>query len=407
MPGSGTDHTRPQPDVAGPVIVLVEPQMGENIGMVARAMGNFALKELRLVSPRDGWPNVNARRTAAGADAILDNARVFATLREALADCELVFATTARAHDQAKPVVSPQSAAEEMQREIGAGGRVAVLFGRERWGLTNEEVGLSHRIVTFPVNPAFASLNLAQSVLLMGYEWFKHASANALPFAMRERSPRAGHQQLQAFFDRLERELDKVEFFRPAERRETMIVNLRNIFLRMELTQQDLRTLNGIIGALAEGRKGPASGGVLDGEEAGRLRALLAEHGLGKVPEARGPVRGLARMLRRNPTDAERALWHLLTTDRAFAGQFKRQTPVGPHIADFVSFAHRLVIELVSADEDGAQSAARHERAGWYAARSYRVVTVLAADVTTIPAKVAGQLQAAMRAPGAAVEPEA
>lgn len=398
MPGWGTDHTRIPADFPGPAIVLVEPQMGENIGMVARAMGNFALSDLRIVAPRDGWPNAQARRTAAGADAILDNARVVATLAEAIADCELVFATTARAHDQAKPVLSPAAAAEEMGGEIAQGARAAILFGRERWGLTNEEVGLAHRIVTFPVNPGFASLNLAQSVLLMGYEWFRHASGGALPFAMRARSPRAGHDQMQAFFERLERELDRVEFFRPAERRDTMIVNLRNIFLRMELTQQDMRSLNGVIGALAEGRKGPASGGVLDSEEAGRLRALLAEHGLGKVPEARGPVRGLAKMLRRNPTDAERTLWHLLTNDRRFAGKFSRQTPVGPHIADFVSFPLRLVIELVSNDDGPALVAARAGRAQWYAARGYRVLEVDASETASTGDALAGRIAAALAA---------
>ena len=142
---------------------------------------------------------------------------------------------------------------------------------------------------------------------------------------------------MQAFFDNLVRELDKVEFLRPAEKRDTMLVNLRNIFTRMEPTKQDMHTLHGVVMAIAEGRKGPAKGGVLDGEQATRLRALLAEHGQGALPSESGTVRGLARLLRRNPTDAERILWQALTTDRRFAGQFKRQTPVGRHIPDFVS----------------------------------------------------------------------
>ena len=146
---------------------------------------------------------------------------------------------------------------------------------------------------------------------------------------------------MQAFFDNLVRELDKVEFLRPAEKRETMLVNLRNIFTRMDPTKQDMHTLHGVVMAIAEGRKGPAKGGVLDGEQATRLRALLAEHGQGALPSESGTVRGLARLLRRNPTDAERILWQALTTDRRFAGQFKRQTPVGRHIPDFVSFVHR------------------------------------------------------------------
>ena len=181
--------------------------------------------------------------------------------------------------------------------EIAGGGTVGILFGRERYGLQNEEVALADRIITFPVNPGFASLNLAQAVLLIGYEWFKLSTAGALPFAMPERSERASQHQMQAFFDNLVRELDKVEFLRPAEKRETMLVNLRNIFSRMEPTKQDMHTLHGVVMAIAEGRKGPAKGGVLDGEQATRLRALLAEHGQGALPSESGTVRGLARLL--------------------------------------------------------------------------------------------------------------
>ncbi|HEV7409529.1 MAG TPA: TrmJ/YjtD family RNA methyltransferase, partial [Bradyrhizobium sp.] len=329
---SGTDKTKTPADLAGPVVILVEPQLGENIGMAARAMGNFALTRLRIVNPRDGWPNLSAQRAAAGADHILDKVELFESVEQAVADCTLLFATTARTHDQAKPVIGPQQAAQEIVREIAASGQVGLLFGRERAGLLNEEVALSDRIITFPVNPAFASLNLAQAVLLLGYEWFKLATADVLPFAMPERSERASQHQMQAFFDNLVRELDRVEFLRPAEKRETMLVNLRNIFSRMEPTKQDMHTLHGVVMAIAEGRKGPAKGGVLDGEQATRLRALLAEHGQGALPPESGTLRGLARLLRRNPTDAERILWQALTTDRRFAGQFKRQTPVGRHI---------------------------------------------------------------------------
>src|SRR5450759_3344495 len=335
MSGSGTDKTKSGKALAGHVVILVEPQLGENIGMAARAMGNFALSRLRIVNPRDGWPNIGAQRAAAGADHILDHVELYDTVEQAVADCTLLFATTARAHDQAKPVVAPEAAAREIVTNVGT---VCILFGRERYGLQNEEVALADRIVTFPVNPGFASLNLAQAVLLIGYEWFKLSTAGALPFAMPERSERASQHQMQAFFDNLVRELDKVEFLRPAEKRETMLVNLRNIFTRMEPTKQDMHTLHGVVMAIAEGRKGPAKGGVLDGEQATRLRALLAEHGQGVLPSESGTVRGLARLLRRNPTDAERILWQALTTDRRFAGQFKRQTPVGRHIPDFVSF---------------------------------------------------------------------
>ena len=389
MSGSGTDKTKAGAGLAGPVVVLVEPQLGENIGMAARAMGNFGLTRLRIVNPRDGWPNISAQRAAAGADHILDKVELFDTVEAAVADCTLLFATTARAHDQAKPVVGPEDAAREVVSQIAAGENVAVMFGRERAGLLNEEVALSDRIITFPVNPGFASLNLAQAVLLIGYEWFKLATQNALPFAMPERSERASQHQMQAFFDNLVRELDKVEFLRPAEKRETMLVNLRNIFARMEPTRQDMHTLHGVVMAIAEGRKGPAKGGVLDGGQATRLRALLAEHGQGAQPHESGTVRGLARLLRRNPTDAERMLWEALRTDRRFAGQFKRQTPVGRHIPDFVSFVKRVAIELVNADETDVIAADRAARQAWLEARGYRVCQLNAADVER---DLAGQL---------------
>src|SRR4051812_18874137 len=269
MSGSGTDKTKSGRELTGPVVILVEPQLGENIGMAARAMGNFALTRLRIVKPRDGWPNIAAQRAAAGADHILDHAELFESVEEAVADLTLLFATTARAHDQAKPVVAPEAAAVEIvahvagQHAAAERGGVGILFGRERYGLQNEEVALANRIITFPVNPGFASLNLAQAVLLIGYEWFKLSTGGALPFAMPERSERASQHQMQAFFDNLVRELDRVEFLRPAEKRNTMLVNLRNIFTRMDPTKQDMHTLHGVVMAIAEGRKGPAKGGVL------------------------------------------------------------------------------------------------------------------------------------------------
>src|SRR4030088_3697011 len=229
MSGSGTDKTKSGVTLAGPVVILVEPQLGENIGMAARAMGNFGLTRLRIVNPRDGWPNGHARRAASGADHVLDHVELFDTVEQAVADATLLFATTARAHDQAKPVVAPEAAAREIAAEITGGGEVGILFGRERYGLQNEEVARANRIVTFPVNPGFASLNLAQAVLLIGYEWIKPATESTLPFAMPEHSERGSQTQLQAFFDNLVRELDKVEFLRPVEKREPMLVNLRNI----------------------------------------------------------------------------------------------------------------------------------------------------------------------------------
>ena len=244
-----------------------------------------------------------------------------------------------------------------MAPRVAAGETVGILFGRERNGLENDEVALADCIVTLPVNPAFASLNLAQAVVIVAYEWFKLQSGAKLPFAMPEKSPPAGKEQLLAFFASIERELEKVEFFRPPDKRETMQINLRNIFTRMAPTQQDIQTLHGVMMSIAEGRKGPARGGVLDGEEAEMLRTLIAEQGGGEVPkDARWPVRGLARLLRRNPTEAERALWQALTNDRRFAGSgFKRQTPIGQQICDFVSFPLRLV--------DGTGAGGRERRA--------------------------------------------
>ena len=381
MPGAGTDKTKRWIAQPGPVIVLVEPQLGENIGAAARAMANFGLAQLRLVKPQQPWPNDKARMMASGADRILEQAVLYDTLRDAVADCTLVLATTARAHDQAKPVMGPAAAAQRMAPHVAAGETVALVFGRERNGLENDEVGFADVIVTLPVNPAFASLNLAQAVLVIAYEWFKLATGGALPFTMPEKSAPAPKQQLHAFFDTLERELEQVEFFRPPEKRATMTTNLRNIFHRMAPTQQDIQTLHGVISAIAEGRKGPARGGVLDGEEAARLRALLADHGQGR-PGEHGPVRGLSRLLRRNPTDAERLVWEALTRDRRFAGLgFKRQTPIGPHITDLVSFALRIVIEIVPGDQNAAAAKARNDRRTWLEQRGYRIVEIPAAAI--------------------------
>lgn len=382
MPGAGTDKTKDWAEIAGPVVILVEPQLGENIGAAARAMANFGLSRLRLVKPRQGWPNPKANIMAAGADRILDGVVLFDSVTEALADCTFVLASTARAHDQAKPVLSPEAAAREMTPRVAAGETVAVMFGRERNGLENDEVALADRIVTLPVNPAFASLNLAQAVAVVCYEWFKLASGGVLPFAMPRKSPAAPKQQLLAFFASLERELEKAEFFRPPDKRETMVINLRNIFTRIQPTQQDIQTLHGVIMAIAEGRKGPASGGVLDGEEAMWLRKLIAEHAQDNVPPERGPVRGLSRLLRRNPTDAERVLWDALVKDRRFADlRFKRQTPVGPHIADLVSFTRRVVIDLVPVEESAAAAKTRADKYAWLAERGYTIVEAPVADV--------------------------
>jgi len=222
------------------------------------------------------------------------------------------------------------------------------------------------------------------------YEWFKTASGGKLPFSMPEKSPPAPKQQLEAFFSDLARELDKVEFFRPEEKRGTMWVNLRNIFTRMAPSQQDIRTLHGVLTAIAQGRKGPARGGVLEPAEAQRLRDLIAEHGAGRVPGERGPVRGLARLLRRNPTEAERSLWQALVNDKRFAGRgFKRQVPIGPHITDFVAFPLKCVIELVPAQESAEAARTRAERRAYLEERGYRVVAV---NVAAIEKSLAAEL---------------
>ena len=390
MPGAGTDKTKRWIERPAPIVVLVEPQLGENIGAAARAMANFGLSRLRLVKPAQGWPNEKARAMAAGADRVLDGAALYDTLADAIGDCNFVLAATARNHDQAKPVIGAAAAAAEMAPRVAARENVAVVFGRERNGLENHEVARADRIITLPVNPAFASLNLAQAVVIVAYEWFKQAGGE-LPFASPQKSPPAAKQQLDAFFSDLERELDKVEFFRPEEKRGTMGVNLRNIFQRMQPSQQDMRTLHGVITAIAQGRKGPARGGVLDGAGAQKLRDLLAEHGAGRAPSERTPLRGLPRLLRRNPTDAERALWQALVNDRRFAGRgYKRQVPIGPHIADFVSFPLKCVIDLVPATENEAP--ARAEKRAWLEAHEYRVVEVKAADVEADVARVLNEL---------------
>jgi len=393
MPGAGTDKTKRWIEQPAPIVVLVEPQLGENIGAAARAMANFGLPRLRLVKPLQGWPNEKARVMAAGADRILDGAKLYDSLSDAIGDCTFVLAATARNHDQAKPVIGAAEAAAEAAPRVAAGESVAIVFGRERNGLENYEVALADRIVTLPVNPAFASLNLAQAVVVVGYEWFKLSGAG-LPFAMPEKSPPAAKQQLDAFFGDLERELEKVEFFRPEEKRGTMSVNLRNIFQRMMPTQQDIRTLHGVITAIAQGRKGPARGGVLDGAGAQKLRDLLSEHGQGRAPSERMPLRGLPRLLRRNPTEAERTLWQALVNDRRFAALgFKRQVPVGPHVNDFVSFPLRCVIDLVPAAETPSAAQARAGKRQWLAERGYRVVEAQAGEVEKNVAGVLDRLE--------------
>jgi len=248
---AGTD--RRQKSIAnGPVIVLVNPQLGENIGATARAMANFGLAELRLVKPRDGWPSAVARANAAKADHVIDAVQVFETLEEAIFDLNFVYATTARQREMLKPVRDPRHAAAELRTRYDRDQKVGIMFGRERWGLESVEVALADEIVTFPVNPAFASLNISQAVLLMSYEWMRTGEAD-LPISVPPSLP-ARKQDLLGLFDHLEQALDKVYYFRPPHKRATMVENLRNIFQKAQLSQQEIHALRGVVATL-DGRK--------------------------------------------------------------------------------------------------------------------------------------------------------
>jgi tRNA/rRNA methyltransferase len=250
---AGTDHSR-EALAGGPAVVLVRPQLPQNLGAAARAMMNFGLAELRLVAPRAAPDDPAATALAAGAGVVLRESRIFPTLADAIADLGLVYATTARERGQAKPVDGPAAAMAALRGEIVAGRRAGIVCGPERTGLENAEVALCDRILTFAVNPAFASLNLAQAVVIAGHEWL-NAAAAPLPFAMPERWPLAEKRELLAFFAHLEGALDAVGFFHPASRRPVMVRNLRNIFHRVGLSVQDLRTLHGVVEALEEGRR--------------------------------------------------------------------------------------------------------------------------------------------------------
>src|SRR5215207_2088786 len=218
-----------RPPMTRPIIILVEPQLAENIGMVARAMANFGLSEMRLVAPKNGWPKKGAHSAASGATDVLEAAKLYATVREAIADLHFVFATTARERGQMKRVFGPPAAMREAHERLGAGQGVGILFGRERAGLENDEISLADAIVTFPVDPRFSSVNLAQSVLLVAYEWRKRETAGALPFAGGLRSPPAPREMLLSFFDYIEGELEAVNYF-PPDKQPIMVRNMRDIF---------------------------------------------------------------------------------------------------------------------------------------------------------------------------------
>src|SRR5579871_857723 len=257
MVGAGTDRTRPRLG-GGPAVILVRPQLAVNIGMCARAMANFGLDDLRLVNPREGWPRVDDYRevaysAAAGATELLDAARVFPSVEAAVDDLNAVYATTARERGQMKAVLTPSVAMASTA--AASGEKRGILFGPERTGLTNDEVALADSIITFPSSPTYASLNLSQAVLICGYEWFKAVRGDKPPppTIPRAVSPPTQREMLLAFFDYLEGKLEENGFFRPVTKKPGMRRNLRNIFHRMELTQQDVRTLWGAVVRLAEG----------------------------------------------------------------------------------------------------------------------------------------------------------
>jgi tRNA/rRNA methyltransferase len=252
--------------VAPPAVVLIKPQLGENIGFAARAMANFGLTDLRLVAPRDGWPNAKALAAAAGAAYVVEGAKIYATAEEAIAELHYVLATTARPREMAKPVLSPESAAREL-RERGGRELTGVMFGPERSGLDNDTIALADAILTAPVNPDFASLSLPQAVLLFGYEWLKGESAALSLGRVTEFDGQAGEgiafhhtrpatrEELFALFEHLEAELDRTGFLYPPEKRASMVRNIRNMFHRMGATEQDVRTWRGIVAALSHVRR--------------------------------------------------------------------------------------------------------------------------------------------------------
>jgi tRNA/rRNA methyltransferase len=251
---AGTDHRRQTPG-GGPAIILVEPQLGENIGTAARAMMNCALDDLRLVRPRDGWPSEKAVAAASGADAVLDHARLFPSIAAATADLVHVYASTARDRGMVRREVTPRRAAAEMRAWATRGEPCGVLFGPERTGLLNDDLTLADTVLTVPLNPGFSSLNLAQAVLIVGYEWYTAAAEAPAETSHTGLSRPATKAELLNFFDHLEEALVKNGFLRNREARPSMVRNLRSVFQRARCTEQELRTLHGVVTAFAGARE--------------------------------------------------------------------------------------------------------------------------------------------------------
>jgi tRNA/rRNA methyltransferase len=238
---------------ATPVIILNAPQLGENIGAAARVMANFGLLQLRLVNPRDGWPQERAWSAASGADWPLNAAQVFASVEEAIADLQRVYATTARPRELTLPVLTPRAAAGELSAAIAAGERVGLLFGGERAGLETADIALCQAVVTLPVDMRFRSLNLAQTVAITCYEW-RMTQADAPPPAFRDGPPPADGAAMLGLYRHLEDELDAAGFFHPPEKKPSMVQNLRAALARASMSDQEVRTFRGVVTALSRGR---------------------------------------------------------------------------------------------------------------------------------------------------------
>lgn len=248
---SGTDHSKAkQWGGAQPSFILVEPQMGENIGAAARGMYNFGLEWMRLVNPRDGWPNQKAIAMASGAARVLDQMNIYDTMSDAIQDMNYVFATTARTRDLTKPVMTPERSMEHARRLIQDGQKVGFLFGPERAGLSNDDIVRADALISVPVNPAFASLNLAQCVLLLAYEWRRQGVDIPAQDMMLAGAQYAKNIEIEKLCERLEERLDAQNFFWPEHKAESMRLNLRNMFSRMPMTSADVKTLHGVFRAL-------------------------------------------------------------------------------------------------------------------------------------------------------------
>ncbi len=234
-----------------PAFILVRPQMGENIGAAARAMLNFGLERMRIVSPRDGWPSSAAVALASGAGRVLDQAGLFGSVQDSIADCDFVFATTARGRELTKPVYTPEAAMDHARALIAAGKRVGVLFGPERAGLENEDVVLANAIVTVPVNPEFASLNLAQCVLLMGYEWRRQTVPAVGIVQEMARTEFASALEVEKLGDHFEERLEAAGFFFPQAKVPGMKASLRNMWSRLGLTKAEVQTFHGMLRQIA------------------------------------------------------------------------------------------------------------------------------------------------------------